>query len=251
MIQSEKNTSRTSSRHFWSGSPTSLRDTKTCFGQFGFQRPPRKCEIDPSGPRMARPCRKHNGILASIRAAVASRMQAGLRQQAVQEDPPVQEVQRRFSMRSSDAIRLWLDLTGRQTPGMAQSSRLAADLQSAARLPAEVAARPPRDLGTGGKAVVNGSATAVKNVATLGLSTSQLELIGVTKEDRARGYDTAVTIATASGEVLIAVGTGGPRIGSEQGRLGRTNRQRRTRSLRRGGQRGRRGPRDVRRFKMA
>jgi hypothetical protein len=56
---------------------------------------------------------------------------------------------------------------------------------------------------------VDGSAAAVKNVATLGLSTSQLELIGVTKEDRDNGYDTAVTIATASGEVLIAVGTGG------------------------------------------
>ena len=36
----------------------------------------------------------------------------------------------------------------------------------------------------------------------------QLELIGVTKEDRDRGYDTAVAISTASGEVLIAVGTG-------------------------------------------
>ncbi len=101
------------------------------------------------------------------------------------------------------------DLTGRQTPGMAQSSRLAADLQSAARLPAEVARAAAAGLGTGGKAVVNASATAVKNVATLGLSTSQLELIGVTKQDRARGYDVAVTIATASGEVLIAVGTAG------------------------------------------
>lgn len=101
------------------------------------------------------------------------------------------------------------DLTGRQTPGMAQSSRLAADLQSATRLPGEVARAAAAGLGTGAKAVVNASATAVKNVATLGLSTSQLELIGVTKEDRARGYDTAVTIATASGEVLIAVGTAG------------------------------------------
>lgn len=100
-------------------------------------------------------------------------------------------------------------LTGRQTPGMAQSSRFAADLQSAARLPGEVARAAAAGLGTGGKALVNASATAVKNVATLGLSTSQLELIGVTKEDRARGYGTAVTIATASGEVLIAVGTAG------------------------------------------
>jgi hypothetical protein len=64
-------------------------------------------------------------------------------------------------------------------------------------------------LSTGSKAIVNGSATAVKNVATLGLSSSQLELIGVAKEDRQRGYDSAVSIATASGQVLIAVGTGG------------------------------------------
>jgi hypothetical protein len=34
-------------------------------------------------------------------------------------------------------------------------------------------------------------------------------LIGVTKEDRERGYDTAVAISTASGQVLSAVGTGG------------------------------------------
>ena len=100
-------------------------------------------------------------------------------------------------------------LTGVVTPGMTASSRLAVELQSAASLPGEVASAAAAGLGTGVKAVVNGSATAVKNVATLGLSTSQLELIGVTKEDRARGYDTAVAIATASGEVLIAVGTGG------------------------------------------
>ncbi|HEY2841692.1 MAG TPA: hypothetical protein VGJ26_21205 [Pirellulales bacterium] len=36
-----------------------------------------------------------------------------------------------------------------------------------------------------------------------------MELIGVTKEDREGEYDTAVTIATASGQVLVAVGTGG------------------------------------------
>ncbi len=101
------------------------------------------------------------------------------------------------------------DLTGGTTPGMARSSRLAADIESAVRLPGEVASAAAAGLGTGGRALVNASATAIKNVATLGLSTSQLELIGVTQEDRDRGYDTAVTIATASGEVLIAVGTGG------------------------------------------
>jgi hypothetical protein len=101
------------------------------------------------------------------------------------------------------------DLTGVVTPGMIRSNRVAAELQSAQRLPGDVARAAAAGLGTGGKAVVNGVATAVKGVATLGLNTSQLELIGVTKEDRERGYDTAVSIATGSGQVLIAVGTGG------------------------------------------
>ncbi len=92
---------------------------------------------------------------------------------------------------------------------MIRSTRIAAELQSAASLPGEIARAAAAGLGTGGKAVVNGFATAVKNVATLGLSTIELELIGVSKEDRDRGYDTAVSISTASGQVLIAVGTGG------------------------------------------
>jgi hypothetical protein len=54
-------------------------------------------------------------------------------------------------------------------------------------------------------------------VATLGLSSSQLELIGVTKEDRERGYDTAVVFATAGGELLIAVGTGGVALALSKG----------------------------------
>lgn len=101
------------------------------------------------------------------------------------------------------------DLTGGASPGLIRSSRLAMDLQAATRLPKEVTVAAAAGLKTGGKAVVNGSATAIKNVATLGLSSSQLELIGVTEEDRAGGYDAAVTIATASGQVLIAVGTSG------------------------------------------
>jgi hypothetical protein len=92
---------------------------------------------------------------------------------------------------------------------MIHAGRLAIDIKSALELPKQVLGGATSGARTGGKAVVNGTATAVKNVATLGLSTSQLELIGVTKEDRDNGYDTAVTIATASGEVLIAVGTGG------------------------------------------
>src|SRR5262249_37107888 len=85
----------------------------------------------------------------------------------------------------------------------------AAELQAAMKLPGEMSAAFFGGLGTGGKAVVNGTATAIKSVATLGLSTSELELIAVTKADRENGYDTAVKIATASGQVLIAVGTGG------------------------------------------
>jgi hypothetical protein len=101
------------------------------------------------------------------------------------------------------------DLTGGPTSGTKASSKLAREIQDAARLSSAVTTGFVSGLKTGGKAVVNGSATAVKNVATLGLSSGQLELLGVTKEDRANGYDTAVTIATASGELLIAVGTGG------------------------------------------
>ena len=101
------------------------------------------------------------------------------------------------------------ELSGVVTPGMIRSTRIATELQSASRLPGEVARAAAAGLGTGGKAVVNGFATAVKDTATLGLSPGQLELIGVSKEDRERGYDTAVAISTGSGQVLVAVGTGG------------------------------------------
>lgn len=102
-----------------------------------------------------------------------------------------------------------VELTGVVTPSMIRARRLAADLSSAARLPGAVARATAAGLGTGSKAAVNGFATSVKNVATLGLSSGQLELIGVTQADRDRGYDTAVSISTGSGQVLIAVGTGG------------------------------------------
>lgn len=100
------------------------------------------------------------------------------------------------------------DLTGVVTPGMLRSTRLATEIQSAARLTADVSAAAAAGLGTGVKANVNGFATAVKDAATLGLNPGQLELIGVTKEDRDRGYDTAAAISTASGQILLAVGTG-------------------------------------------
>ena len=97
------------------------------------------------------------------------------------------------------------DLSGYKSPDLERSSRIADQLKAAARV---VGAYYSGEI-TGGKSLLNGGATAIKNVATLGLNSSQLELIGVTKADREAGYDHAVTIATASGEVLIAVATGG------------------------------------------
>jgi hypothetical protein len=108
-----------------------------------------------------------------------------------------------------DRNRQIANLSGGPTAATIRAGKLAAEIESAARLPKEVASAFASGLKTGGKALINGGATAIKNVATLGLSTSQLELIGVTDEDRANGYDTAVAISTASGELLIAVGTGG------------------------------------------
>ncbi len=101
------------------------------------------------------------------------------------------------------------NLAGSRSSATIRAANLAAELQSAPRLPREMATAFASGLKTGGKAVINGGATSIKNVATLGLSSSQLELLGVTDEDRARGYDTAVTIGTGSGELLISVGTGG------------------------------------------
>jgi hypothetical protein len=99
------------------------------------------------------------------------------------------------------------ELTGVVTPGMIRANRLAADLESAAKLPGEVARAAAAGLGTGGKAVANGFVTAIKDVVTLGLSPGQIEMLGVTQEDRDRGYDTAVKFSTASGQILIALGT--------------------------------------------
>ena len=97
---------------------------------------------------------------------------------------------------------------GEMPPQLVHSSRLAMDLDSARNPAVSVVGEFGDGLRTGGKALVNGGATAIKDTATLGLMPGQLELIGVTREDRDRGYDTAVAISTASGEVLIAVGTG-------------------------------------------
>jgi hypothetical protein len=98
-------------------------------------------------------------------------------------------------------------LTG--DPAFANVNSRIDEIHDLTTLPEEVAHAAIGGLLTGGKAVINGTATAVKNVVTLGLNSAELELIGVTKEDRANGYNSAVAIATASGQVLIAVGTGG------------------------------------------
>jgi hypothetical protein len=107
----------------------------------------------------------------------------------------------------SSRNRLMTELTG--DPAFADRNRRIADIHSAAKLPGDVVQGIMSGLKTGAKAEVNGFATAIKNVATLGLSDKQIELLGVTKEDRANGYDTAVAFTTASGQILIGVGTGG------------------------------------------
>ena len=60
----------------------------------------------------------------------------------------------------------------------------------------------------GAKAVVNASADTVVSTATLGI-VDDVELINVTNEDRAAGYDKSYTGARVSTEVLAAVGTAG------------------------------------------
>lgn len=71
-----------------------------------------------------------------------------------------------------DRNRLIGQLSGVTTPGMHQATSLAADLHAAAQLPDELTKAAVAGAGTGSKAVVNGLATAIKNAATLGLSTS-------------------------------------------------------------------------------
>ncbi len=82
------------------------------------------------------------------------------------------------------------------------------DVKEAANNHLEVSQAFAGGMVTGAKAVVNGTATAVYSVVTLGLTDEQIKLLEVTKQDRDNGYNTAVAIATASGQVFIAVGTG-------------------------------------------
>ena len=62
---------------------------------------------------------------------------------------------------------------------------------------------------TGGKAVVNGTASAVRATVTLGLVGDHWEVIAVTPGDRANGYATAAGVVQITGEFIIGVATGG------------------------------------------
>ena len=59
-------------------------------------------------------------------------------------------------------------------------------------------------LQTGGKAVVNGTASAAVNTLTLGMVDKNIEVITVTAEDRAIGYDAAAGSAKFGATVLIS-----------------------------------------------
>ena len=74
---------------------------------------------------------------------------------------------------------------------------------------------------TGGKAVVNGTASAVRATVTLGLVGDHWEVIAVTPGDRANGYATAAGVVQITGEFIIGAATGGAASGAGQGRAGR------------------------------
>jgi hypothetical protein len=59
-------------------------------------------------------------------------------------------------------------------------------------------------LQTGGKAVVNGTASAAVNTLTLGMVDKNIEVISVTAEDRAIGYDADAGSAKFGATVLIS-----------------------------------------------
>ncbi len=63
-------------------------------------------------------------------------------------------------------------------------------------------------LQTGGKAIVNGTATAVRQTATLGLYDDPWELISVTDEDRAGGYGVAFGVVNVSANAIISLSPG-------------------------------------------
>jgi RHS repeat-associated protein len=69
----------------------------------------------------------------------------------------------------------------------------------------ELAGAAGNGLKTGGKAVVNGAASAAVSTATLGIIDKPMELIAVSEEDRANGYDTAVGFAKGGVEIGLSV----------------------------------------------
>jgi hypothetical protein len=66
-----------------------------------------------------------------------------------------------------------------------------------------------RGLKTSGKVLVNSTATAVRTTVTLGLVDGEVQVLRVSDEDRANGYDAASTTMRFSVDLLIAAGTGG------------------------------------------
>jgi hypothetical protein len=64
-------------------------------------------------------------------------------------------------------------------------------------------------LATGGKAVVNGAATAARSTVTLGIVGDHWEVIPVSEADQANGYGLSAGLAQVGFDVLITVGSGG------------------------------------------
>jgi hypothetical protein len=76
------------------------------------------------------------------------------------------------------------------------------DMESASGV--QIASAAAGGLQTGGKAVVNGTASAAVNTLTLGMVDKNIEMITVTAEDRAIGYDAAGGSAKFGATVLIS-----------------------------------------------
>jgi hypothetical protein len=77
---------------------------------------------------------------------------------------------------------------------------------------------------TSGKVLVNGTLSTLKSTATLGLATSPVEILSVSEEDRANGYDTSFAIFRASQELLVGSGTGKLAAVKYSGHLGQVAR---------------------------
>lgn len=76
------------------------------------------------------------------------------------------------------------------------------------RYPGAAMSGAMRGAKTSGKVFVNGSLTTVKSFGTLGFADSPVELIAVTEEDRANGYDLSFSILRVSEELALGALTG-------------------------------------------